>query len=190
MSKAGIDYSMSCPAVTVFTKDGFKSFYISSKKKYEGQFGKHFTGFLMPDYNCNAERFDIISDMFLQVLTKGGVKDVNLEGYSFGSTGSRVFDIGENGGVLKNKVWKNKMVLATVTPGQVKKFARSFLPNEREDDGKLVKMTKAKMVEAFILATGVDIYVDFGVDKPIGKKDPPSPLHDIADSYFIGRLSA
>ncbi len=48
---------------------------------------------------------------------------VVLEGYSMGSKGRAVFNIGELGGVVRLLLWRGSIPFAEVAPGSLKKFA-------------------------------------------------------------------
>ncbi len=85
-----------------------------------------------------------------------------------GSTGSRVFDIGENTGVLKNKLYKSGLghLIKIMSPTSVKKgFAGKG------------NVGKPEMCEAFKTQTGIDLAALFGC--------PPAKAmdNDIADAY-------
>ena len=85
-----------------------------------------------------------------------------IENYAYAATG-RVFDIGENTGILKYKLNKCGMRFETVTPQIVKKYATG------KGNAK-----KADMYDAFVEDTGIDL----------GKIKQWS---DIADSYWISK---
>lgn len=55
------------------------------------------------------------------ILQASGVKKVVLEGYSMGSSSGLVFNIAENTGLLKYKMWKAGIQVETPSPGQIKK---------------------------------------------------------------------
>jgi len=52
-----------------------------------------------------------------------GVDVVVLEGYSFGSQGRAVFQIGELGGIIRFWLWGHHIPYVDVAPGTLKKFA-------------------------------------------------------------------
>lgn len=177
MRIAGIDYSMTCPAVTVidleetetFSYDMCKFYYYIDKKKFDLQV-EPFYGKLQTVYNSQMERFNLISDWAMEL-----VKDcdfVGLEDYSMGSKG-KVFHIAENTGILKYKLWKSGIKFETYPPSIIKKFAT--------DKG---NADKFKMQDSFISETGIDI-------KPIlGQTEKQwSPSGDIIDSYYIAKLA-
>ena len=87
---------------------------------------------------------------------------IAIENYAYSATG-RVFNIGENTGILKYMLFQNKMNFETVTPQMVKKYATG------KGNAK-----KVDMADAFTKETGLDL---------TGIKQ----WSDIADSYWISR---
>ena len=165
----GIDYSLSCPAVCVLNSKGFQSsqfFYITTKKKYEGK-SKNITGFLMKPWEDPIERFKLLSDFVLENLPDNSI--IFIEGYSFGSKGRAIFQIAENGGILKYRLQK-RFTCKTIVPSVVKKLAT----------GK-GNADKQKMYEAFTRTQGVDLM------KAFDQQTLNNPITDIVDSYFIMR---
>lgn len=170
--KAGIDYSMSCPAITIgsSSEEDFsecKSFFLTTNKKLVGSYGKNIYGMLNPGHNSQEERFDIISEWAMSIIKKFEVDEVCLENYSFASKGM-VFNIGENGGVLKHKIWKEDVKMYIPSPSQVKKFYTGK-GNAKKD----------LMVSSFFEKTSVNLV------ELIGKKVDASPISDIADSHAM-----
>ena len=115
---------------------------------------------------CNEERYDKISNWALECVNDCMVA---IEGYSFGSTGRAVFNIGENGGLLKHKLWVKHIPIRLVPPQTIKKFAT----------GKGTA-TKEKMYEAWLQDTELDIKEIIQPKRKLG-----SPTTDIVDAYFI-----
>src|SRR5690554_4155496 len=121
---AGIDFSMSCPAITVGPSTDFKkckSFFYSADKKLQVKYPHNIYGFIVSPYESQEERFDNLSEWAITILNQFKVTHVCLEGYAFGAKGT-VFEIGENTGVLKHKMWKNNIKFITVPPMTVKKY--------------------------------------------------------------------
>ena len=87
---------------------------------------------------------------------------IAIENYAYSATG-RVFNIGENTGILKYMLFQNKMNFETVTPQMVKKYATG------KGNAK-----KVDMADAFTKETGLDL---------TGIKQ----WSDISDSYWISR---
>jgi crossover junction endodeoxyribonuclease RuvC len=164
----GIDYSLSCPAVCVLNSKGFQSsqfYYITTKKKYEGK-SKNITGFLMKPWEDPIERFKLLSDFVLENLPDNSI--IFIEGYSFGSKGRAIFQIAENGGILKYRLTGQEYHI--IPPANVKKFAT----------GK-GNANKEKMYNQLIQDEGVDL------KKQLGQETLDSPVTDIIDAYYIAK---
>jgi Holliday junction resolvasome RuvABC endonuclease subunit len=166
---AAIDYSMTSPSVCVYDETKpllFENchFYVYSDTKRK---------VLLPNvnitkqlkYDCTQDRFDKISNWALEILQANQVKMVGLEGYSYGSKSSRLFEIGENGGLLKHKLWLNNINFNLYSPREVKK---SFTGKGNAK--------KELMSEKLKTSEGIDM-----------GENPESPVSDIVDSYAILR---
>ena len=173
---AGIDYSLRGPAICVFscldgnTKFTFSKcrfFFLTSTRKYANDFLGNIHGSRFMDYNCENERYDSISEWAVEQMF--GVEECALEGYSMGSKG-RVFNIAENTGVLKYKLWQSRIPVTITPPTTIKKFAT----------GK-GNADKFAMYEAFKKETKVDLRKEISPNK----KDVGNPVSDIIDSYYI-----
>lgn len=167
---AGIDYSLSCPSITVGPNKDFrklKTFYYTKDKKKEGKFSDNIFGMMIGQYSSEEERYDLISEWAMTVLIKFKVTHVCLEGYSMGSKG-RVFNIAENAGLLKHKMWKAGIQFESPAPTSVKKY---FTGKGNSN--------KIQMHEAFEDKTKIDISAIFNA-----KKDS-NPVSDIVDSYAM-----
>ena len=175
MRIAGIDYSMTSPAICthIGKRWNFKNcefYYLTSIKKLAKKFGKHgeFHGQLQPKKHKNdEERFEMISHWAIQRCFKFDF--VALEGYAFNATG-RVFQVAENTGLLKHKLWESNTPFDVYSPSVIKKFAT----------GK-GNATKEDMYDAWLKETGVDIK-----EMMIPNREKVgNPVTDIVDSYFI-----
>lgn len=169
MKFAGVDYSMTSPAITTFdtlNNEYHYYFYTGNKKLFwEG----NFHGTLHLPWSSPEQRFDQIGSWAIEILK--GCDRAFIEGYAFGARG-QVFNIGENTGVLKNKMWNEGIPLEIPGPTMVKKFATGK-GNAKKPD----------MEAAFIDQTGID------VKKMIGQKEKDlNPSSDIIDSYFLCQM--
>ena len=130
-------------------------------------------GYEHKENNGPIDRFKNLSDWVLHILDtlhkKQTDKKVFIEGYSYGSKGQAVFQIAENGGILKYRL-QNKFTCKTIVPSVVKKLAT----------GK-GNADKQKMYEAFTRTQGVDLM------KAFDQQTLNNPITDIVDSYFIMR---
>ena len=171
MAYCGIDYSMSCPSLCVSKKskihiDDCEFFFYNNTKKFNKDFG-NVHGFLHLPYESQEERFENIAEWAIKILTKFKVTDVCLEGYAMGAKG-QVFNIGENTGILKNKLWKNNISIITPSPGQIKKFFTGSGNAKKEI-----------MYKSFIEETELDL------EKLLDAKSGGNPISDIVDSYAM-----
>ena len=171
----GIDYSLNSPAICIaddsfdFSKCSFH--FLTSKKKHIGKFGKNIFGYEHKEYNNPIIRFSNISMWALDIIHKykKDTAQVFVEGYSFGSKGQAVFQIAENGGILKYRLQK-RFTCKTIVPSVVKKLAT----------GK-GNADKQKMYEAFTKTQGVDLM------KAFDQQTLNNPVTDVIDSYYIMR---
>lgn len=171
MNILGIDLSLTSPSLCVcsdqFDYDHCTFFYLTSLKKTIIDSDQLY-GTLWPAYDCDMKRYELISEWVLSKVKQYKIGAVYLEDYAFGATG-RVFNIAENTGVLKYKLWKTNTKVITVPPTVIKKFAT----------GK-GNANKEKMQESFMSETGVNL-------KPILQLTDKqwNPSSDIIDSYYI-----
>lgn len=172
MKIAGIDYSMTSPAICLVDADKSWSyencyfFFLTEKKKFDiivdNIIGKYF------EYPSEIERFDLISSFFLDRMLENEVEQVFIEDYSMGSKG-RVFNIAENTGILKYRMWNFGIKYETVPPTVIKKFAT----------GK-GNADKQKMQDFFINETQIDLKNRLSMTEKQW-----NPSSDIIDAYWI-----
>jgi Holliday junction resolvasome RuvABC endonuclease subunit len=98
-----------------------------------------------------------------------GCSRVALEGYAYNATG-RVFNIAENTGVLKYKLYQASIPVYVIEPTVVKKLAT----------GK-GNADKQMMFDSFFEETKLDLH---NMITP-NKTNVGSPVTDIVDSYYI-----
>ena len=170
----GIDYSLTSPAICVHKGDKWSwknctIHYATSVKKYEGDYlkGKIYGRLHLP-YTSQTERHDQISNWAISVIPNS-YANIFLEGYSYGSKGL-VFNLAENMGILKYKLYKKKLKFEVIVPGVVKKKAT----------GK-GNADKLKMYEQFVKDTGIDLMKEFDQTKL------NNPVTDIVDSYYVAK---
>ena len=178
MNIAGIDYSLRGPAICIYAGDYETSFsfnrcsfyFLSDVKKYRGTWNTNIHGEGFIEYSEDPQIYETIADWAMDKLA--GVDYVSLEGYSYGSVGKRLFQIAENTGLLKYKIYHSGIPLDIVPPSKVKKYAT----------GK-GNANKDKMYESFKQDTFVDLKKIMNVTAKAN-----SPVADIVDSYFICKL--
>ena len=170
----GIDYSLTSPAISVHKGDKWSwknctIHYATSVKKYEGDYlkGKIYGRLHLP-YTSQTERHDQISNWTIADIPNTN-DNIFIEGYSYGSKGL-VFNLAENMGILKYKLYKKKLKFEVIVPGVVKKKAT----------GK-GNADKLKMYEQFVKDTGIDLMKEFDQTKL------NNPVTDIVDSYYVAK---
>lgn len=169
---AGIDYSMTSPAICIHHSDtwGIQNclfFFRTSVKKMELKIPM-FEGTLAQPYICEEERFYNNALWAEGILKEFEPTFVALEGYAMGAKG-KVFHIGENTALLKHIMWRNKMPFVVPPPTVIKKFAT----------GK-GNANKEAMEAAFMLETLCD------VRKLVGQSElSNNPSSDLIDAYYM-----
>jgi len=172
----GIDYSLTSPAICIhegntWDYNNCTFYYLVNHEKYLERTDKQYVPTLYPTYGTDVQRFHLLSEWTLGNLLTRGVCFIALEGYAFGATG-RVFQIAENGGLLKFKLWEKDIETEVYPPTMIKKFAT----------GK-GNANKEAMVEAFEKETAIDIREKCGI---INKQW--NPISDIVDAYYIAKF--
>lgn len=176
MIVAGLDWSMTCPCICIFDTekefkfDNCKFFFLTDKKKNTGQFG-NIRGDMIKEFLNDTERFDIISQWGIDILSEHKVIEVCLEGYSMGSSKGLVFNIAENIGLLKYKLMKKSISFETPAPTTIKKFFTGKGNAKKE-----------QMYEHFLLKENKDISAILKV------KPGSSPISDIVDSFALTKF--
>lgn len=173
MRKVGIDYSLSCPAICIRDDGKFALHYLIDKKKWLGKFptgDERFTieGHAQKYYVNSEDRFDNISNWVMSLLKP--TDEINIEGYAFAAAGL-VFQIAENCGMLKHKLFKNGNTYH-ITPPSAAKKAATGKGNANKD----------LMCAAFVEQTGFDIFAAMNTVRN------NSPINDMVDAYFLANL--
>jgi Holliday junction resolvasome RuvABC endonuclease subunit len=176
MVVAGIDYSLTSPAIcvhegNVWNYDRCSFYYLVQKEKNMSAFSPFYPT-MYPSYKNDVERFDNLASWTLGILKSHKVERCFIEGYAFGAVG-RVFQIAENAGLLKYKLWKGEISFDVYPPTVIKKFATTKGNSNKE-----------KMYDAFVAENSVDIRDKIG----ILNKNQWNPVSDIIDSYYITKL--
>ena len=184
MRIAGIDYSLTSPAICVWKStdddDGFFNFddcalyYLEIPKRRgptpHGILNIHTDPY--PEWETEEERHELLSKWTMSIITGC---EVFIEGYAFATSGtSHVRSIAENTGLLKHKMYKVKQSFTSVPPTVIKKYAT----------GK-GNANKEGMYEAFVdeLLTPTDLKERL-TPKATKVKNPVS---DLVDAYFIAK---
>ena len=167
----GIDYSITCPCLCLFDErktfkfDNCFFYYLTNTKKYADKIASNITGESFQEYVQDVDRFDTISEWATNLCI--GAADVGMEGYAYGAKG-RVFNLAENMGLLKYKLYKHAIPVTIVEPSKVKKCAT----------GK-GNADKQVMYDTFSKETNTDLKSMFN------QKTLSNPVTDVIDSYYV-----
>ncbi len=167
----GIDYSITCPCLCLFDErksfkfDNCFFYYLTNTKKYADKIAPNITGESFQEYVQDVDRFDTISEWATNLCI--GAADVGMEGYAYGAKG-RVFNLAENMGLLKYKLYKHAIPVTIVEPAKVKKCAT----------GK-GNADKQVMYDTFSKETNTDLKSMFN------QKTLSNPVTDVIDSYYV-----
>lgn len=173
---AGIDYSLNGPAICVtntekpFSFSNCSFYYLTDIKKISKTFLTNIHGETFQDYDQECERYDTISDWVMRICL--GCSEIALEGYAYSAHG-RVFNIAENTGVLKYKIYQRSIPLTIIAPKEVKKIASGKGNADKET-----------MYNSFVQETNIPLRFIITPDK----KDISSPVSDIVDAYYICKI--
>ena len=176
---AGIDYSLTSPAVWVaevinkeIKFENCKFHFLKQNKSHES-IGEVFLAYNYPEYTDDIDRFSKLASWTIECIRwyDGRVCKVYLDDYAFAATG-RVFNIGENMGILKKQLKEDGFKYTTIPPTVIKKHAT----------GK-GNANKDLMYETFLSETQVDLQSQLS---PKSTKIS-NPVSDIVDAYYICR---
>lgn len=172
---AGIDYSMTSPAICIYDTD--EEFKFENLKLYNIQGTKNRVGVygnisieLFQDWGTNEERFRNICKWASNILEKNKVTEACIEGYALGSSSGLVFQIAENASLLKQYMNINGISFTTPAPSQVKKTFTGKGNAKKE-----------LVVETFYRVMGVKMHDILGI------KEMAKPIDDLCDSVAILR---
>lgn len=175
MIVAGIDYSLCGPAVCLFRANetgkfsysGCSFYFLTDNKRQSEIRSMNVFGERLSDWDSDEQRYESIADWAVDLVM--GATHVAIEGYAYSAQG-KVFQIAENTGILKYKLYQLSVPVTVIPPTEVKKFAT----------GK-GNADKNAMYSAWIRETGINLK---GMLTP-KREDSVSPVSDIVDSYYI-----
>jgi len=193
---AGIDYSLTSPAICVYEEDigpfrkgqdgGYFDFdrcvlyYLSNNKRQQQlSTGSGIVNIIAepyPEWSTEEERHEKLSTWTMTLLQ--GCDEVFIEGYAFATAAQAgVRSIAENTGLLKNKMWLGRIPFKNYPPTVIKKFAT----------GK-GNANKDLMYEAFIS----EVLTPNNLKELLTPKATKitNPVSDIVDAYFIAKAGA
>jgi Holliday junction resolvasome RuvABC endonuclease subunit len=172
MKICGIDYSTTCPAISVGTYEGkklvdLKQYFATYKKSDIKDHPVVKPTLLVEKANVNQTlRYAEIAEWAANIAQ--GCDFAMIEDYAFAAKG-RVFHIGENTGLLKYMLTLKGVKFDAVNPKVVKAFATGTGNADKD-----------LMYSAYTKATGIDLSPWVGKKKSVG-----SPVSDVSDSYWI-----
>lgn len=179
ISICGIDYSLTAPALAIHTGDVWsldncKIHYITDSKRnivVDEKYRDIFIGTLYEGDPDQIKRYDFLANWIKEKIPAKAT--VGLESYSYGSKGM-VFEIGENTGHLKFRLWEQGITPYLIPPTVVKK-ASSGKGNAKKEE----------MIAAFVQQTGLkELEQLFSVSERKNK----SPCADCVDAFFVCKL--
>lgn len=172
MKFAGVDYSLSSPAICVHEGEEWSYdnctfyYYVKRDKLLNGDKGRYRASMYPDSWKSDQERYDLIGTWSQEKCYECDF--VGIEGYAFGAVG-RVFQIAENCGLFKYKLYEKGIPFNVYAPTEIKKFG-SGKGNANKD----------LMIEAFEEESGVDIRAECGIIN-----NSMNPITDIVDAYYI-----
>jgi len=172
---AGIDYSLCGPAVCLFKSNatgkfsysGCSFYFLTDNKRQSEVRSMNVFGERLTDWNSDEHRYETIADWAVDIVM--GCSHIALEGYAYSASG-KVFQIAENTGILKYKLYELSIPVTIIPPTEVKKFAT----------GK-GNADKNAMYAAWSHETGVGLKTLLTPKR----QECVSPVSDIVDSYYI-----
>ena len=181
---AGIDYSLTSPAVCVweakqndelFDFDTCDLYYLEHLQRWKSA-GRPPAGLLnlhaadYPEWESEEQRHDLLTDWTMSIIQGC---EVFIEGYAFATSGkSHVRSVAENTGLLKHKMYKANQSFTSIPPTVIKKYAT----------GK-GNANKELMYDAF----SKECVAPVDLQKTLRPKSNKltNPTTDIVDSYWI-----
>jgi Holliday junction resolvasome RuvABC endonuclease subunit len=173
---AGIDYSLTSPAVCVYNESAGDfcfancEFFVLNDKKVPTT-PKNIGIYPHKDWKDPNERYHNIATFIMNIYENFQDTSVLIEDYSMGSKG-KVFHIAENTEVLQYNLWQKKIPYKKIPPTSLKKWAT----------GK-GNANKDAMYQKFLEVEGIDLI------NLLGLKNCDSPISDIVDSYWLCKYS-
>lgn len=180
---AGIDYSMTSPAIVVyngpkdepFSHKNCKAFYFDDRKNAPLRPTCEMTlkpGWY-PLWMVPEDRYQQLASWALSILLTENVHEIYLEDYAFGGSKSKpglVFNMAENGGVLKNNLFLMGIDIKKVSPTALKLWVADHGQAKKQDFERVFKEE-----------TGID-----DIRKILWLTDKAqTPISDIIDAFYL-----
>ena len=186
---AGIDYSLTSPAICIYTEEydgGYFDFdkcmlyyLFNNKRQQQLSTGSGIGNIIAepyPKWSTQEERYEKLSIWTMTLIQE--CDEVYIEGYAFATSAQAgVRSIAENTGLLKNKMWLGRIPFKNYPPTVIKKFAT----------GK-GNANKELMYESFVC----ELLTPTNLKERLTPKASKitNPVSDIVDSYFIAKAGA
>lgn len=172
MTYVGIDFSMTSPAVCVYSGDPNKFSFTKSNhhslSSHKIKSSKNIICNIPLPFENQMQRFDNLSKWVMSIIGTFSDLTVGLEDYAMGAKG-KVFHIGECGGILKHALWQAGIRFETYPPTVIKKFYTGKGNAKKQD-----------MHDRFIEENGIDLKAQLQPKRLLG-----SPTTDIVDAFAI-----
>jgi hypothetical protein len=186
MKIAGIDYSLTSPAICVwkdkndnrhnrqFNFNMCDVYYLETAQRLRRAPSHGILTNLYPEeypeWETEEQRHDLLSEWAMKCISGCYVF---IEGYAFATSGkSHVRSIAENSGLLKHKMYKTNQPVQSIPPTVIKKFATD-------------KGTANKEVMHDFFIREVDTPTNLKTILRPKSTKLTSPITDIVDSYWI-----
>ena len=179
--QAGIDFSMTCPAICIIKDTHAHLFWYIKTLKYQIEFSEgdyHFYGYPTIKKRSKSDKHSqlaflsraiVIVNKIDEIVGGAPKPNIVIEGYSFGSKGM-VFGIGEATGALKQLIASRGYDYKIVAPSTLKKITTGNGNSKKID-----------MYNAWIEATGIDL------TKKLGNPEK-NPISDIVDAWALSQV--
>ena len=182
---AGIDLSLSCPAICVVPVNtsnditlplsACQIYYLTDTRSRVIE-TPNIHGELMGSWSNETQRYESIADWAVAVVMRNTVVAIHLEAHALTTRNPLSFiKLVENAALLKYLLYKAAIPVMTIPPSVIKKFATGH-GNAKKD----------QMVGRFEAEQGVNLRQLFGLKSTV---KTTSPLHDIVDSYYIAMMA-
>jgi hypothetical protein len=187
----GIDQSLSCTAITQHVVEldwsitKTQHWFTTDVKKRSVKMCDNIMPLFIGKFKGfqKIKRIASLMDQLFEVEAKDG-DILALEGYSFASTSSAIFQLGELGGVIKWLAHKYNMRVRTYEPTVIKKYATD------KGAGKKAPMLMA-YYQQYPDSNVLKHYAELNLKLPLEpqlSKSAGKPLCDLIDSHFIADM--
>ena len=161
---------MTSPAFCIYDGSNFNINYLVARDRdvvLGRETSKTLNPKIYPKYNTETDRYSRLASWVIDELTWcHRPKNIVIENYAYAATG-RVFNIGENTGILKYRLMKKEIPYHVVAPTTVKSTTVGKGNASKED-----------IIENFNRTFDTDIH-------EVLDTKTLNPVSDIADSYHI-----